>query len=658
MVTFNIPSKILRSVLATTLTVFVFLLSGCEQKPADEKTTAKEAVPADKAAVEVAPEKHSTTPAAEQKAAEATTAIQVPENPTKDVYFGNLHVHTQWSFDAYINGAIAGPEEAYRWAKGEAIPGGGDGTPLKIKVPLDWYIVSDHAEYMGALPLMADADSPVSKHPLAADITGDDPAASFNAYTKILDGISNRKPDPMLGDPALGKTIWEKIVDIADSHYEPGKFTTMAGYEWTSNPDWRNLHRIVFFKDTKKVPDLPFSALDSNKPEDLWQWMDAQRKMGNEVLAIPHNGNASDGLMFPVGKSYGGSELNKEYAATRMRNEPVYEITQIKGTSETHPALFPNDEFGSFELWDYTLASTATPPEHKRGGYVREALIRGLKLGQEGNGNPFKYGFIGDSDTHNSAAAIEEDNYTGKFGFENDPKHRLQGPPGVTAAGAKQIRQFSSGGVAGVWAKANTREGIFEAIKRKETYATSGPRIKVRLFAGFDMNGIALASVDGLNQAYEKGVPMGGDLTSAPQGKAPTLVVHAIKEPDGANLDRIQIIKGWVDNSGKPQHKIYNIALSDDRKADSDGNIPAVGNTVNENEATYTNTIGDTELKVTWSDPDFDASLPALYYARVIEIPTPRWSTYDAVRNNLKRPEDVPVSIQERAWTSPVWYTP
>lgn len=591
------------------------------------------------------------------------TAVQpqaeIPLNPVNDVYFGNLHVHTRWSFDAYINAAAGGPDDAYRWAKGESIPGGGDGTPLKIKVPLDWYAVSDHAEYLGALPLMGDANSPVSSHPLAADITGDDPKKSFDAYTEILDGISNRRPDPLLNDPVLAKSIWSEMVEIADRHYEPGKFTTMAAFEWSANPDWRNLHRIVFFKDTKHVPLVPFSALDSDRPEDLWRWMDEQRAQGNDVLAIPHNGNASDGIMFPAEKSYGGSELNKAYAETRMRNEPAYEISQIKGTSETHPALFPNDEFGTFELWDYTLASTATPPEHKSGGYVREALIRGLKLEQDGNGNPFKYGFIGDSDTHNSASAIEEDNYTGKFGFENDPKHRLQGPPGVSAAAAKQVRQFSSGGVAAVWARANTREEIFEAIRRKETYATSGPRLKLRFFAGFEMQLATLTSPEGLQNAYKAGVPMGGDLGGTADPKArPQFLVHALKEAGGANLDRIQIIKGWIDGEGKQQYKIVNVALSDDRKADADGKIPPVGNTVNIKDATYTNTIGDTELSTTWTDEEFDPEQPAMYYVRVLEIPTPRWSTYDAARTGLPLPDDLPTSIQERAWSSPIWYTP
>ncbi|MBC2838858.1 DUF3604 domain-containing protein [Robiginitalea sp. SC105] len=579
-------------------------------------------------------------------------------NPNKDVFFGNLHVHTKWSFDAFINGAASGPEEAYRWAKGETIPGGGDGTPLKIKTPLDWYVVADHAEFMGALPMMNDPNSAASKHPLAADIIGDDPVKSFNAYTAILDDISNRRNDSILGSPELQRSVWSDIVSIADQHYAPGSFTTFAGYEWTSNPDWQNLHRIVLFRDTDHVPELPFSAIDSDVPERLWEWMDNQRQSGNEVLAIPHNGNASDGLMFPEEKSYGGSAINKEYASTRMRNEPVYELTQIKGTSETHPELSPNDEFASFELWDYTLASTATPPENKKGGYMREALIRSLKYDMEGKGNPFKYGFIGDSDTHNSASPVEEDNYSGKFGFENDPKHRLDGPPGVSEAAAKQVREFSSAGIAAVWAVSNTREAIFEAIKNKETYATSGPRMKVRFFAGYDYPENLLDMSGWLETAYASGVPMGGDLSPASDGKVPVFAIQAVKEADGANLDRIQVIKGWVDAGGATHEKIYNVALSDNRMADAAGNVPAVGNTVDAANASYTNDIGDVELMALWSDPDFDPAQHAVYYVRVLQIPTPRWSTYDAKTLGRQPREDLPVSIQERAWSSPIWYNP
>ena len=584
---------------------------------------------------------------------------QVARNPVRDVYFGNLHVHTRWSFDAFANDAASGPDEAYRWAKGEPIPGGVDGTLLKIKVALDWYAVSDHAEYLGALPLMEDPDSPVSEHPLAAAIIGDDPKASFDAYTKIQNGIYlEKRNDPILGDTAIARSVWSEVVKIADEHNDPGTFTTFAGYEWTAAPDYRNMHRIIVFADTDTLPDRPLSAIDTDVPEELWKWMDAQRAAGARLLAVPHNGNASNGWMFPREVSYGGSRLVSAYAEARMRNEPLYELTQIKGTSETHPKLYPNDEFGSFEIWDYTLASTATPPEHKRGGYAREALIRGLGLDASGKGNPFKFGFIGDSDTHNSAAAIEEDNYTGKFGFENDPRHRLEGPPGVGEAGARQVREFSSGGVAGVWAESNTRNDIFAALERKETFATSGPRLKVRFFGGFSMPSAAMATVEQLRKAYEAGVPMGGDLPAAPRAVAPTFLVHAIKEVEGANLDRIQIIKGWVDKTGEQRHAIYDVALSGDREPAADGTVPPVGDTVNADEGSYTNTIGDVQLSAAWTDPDFVPGVPAVYYARVLQIPTPRWSTYDAARTGIALPEGLPVSIQERAWTSPIWYSP
>jgi len=582
------------------------------------------------------------------------TAQDVEPNPLRDAYFGNLHVHTAWSFDANINGAVAGPDEAYRWAKGEVIPGGGGGPDLQIRRPLDWYAVGDHAEYLGAVRLMADPDSPVSEHPLAGAISGDDPEASFAAYTEILDGISNRRNDPILGDPELLTSVWEQIIEIADQHYDPGAFTTFAGFEWTSNPGWRNLHRVVIFRDTENISDHAFSAIESDREEDLWAWMDLQRESGAELLAVPHNGNASDGLMFPIGTSYGGSDIDSAYAETRMRNEPLYELTQIKGTSETLPVLSPNDEFANFEIWDYTLASTATPPENKVGGYMREALIRGMALAAEGNGNPFKYGFIGDSDTHNSASAIEEDNYTGKFGFENNPEHRLEGPPGVSEAAAQQVREFSSGGVAGVWAESNTRGAIFDAMVRKETFATSGPRMRVRMFGGFGYAEGVMGGDDWLQAAYDGGVPMGGDLPAAPEGgAAPTFLVAAIKEADGANLDRIQIIKGWIED-GEQMEQIYDVALSDDRTDGSE----RVGNTVNVAAATYTNDIGAVELTVAWTDPDFDPSVPALYYARVLQIPTPRWSTYDARTLGVDVPDGLPTSIQERAWTSPIWYTP
>jgi hypothetical protein len=584
-------------------------------------------------------------------------AQEVQLRPQREAYFGNFHVHTSYSFDGYTNGSVTAPDDAYRWAKGEAIPGGGGGPELKIKVPLDWYVVSDHAEYLGVFRKMEDPESPFSKLEIAKRITSDDEAVAFAAFGELLNKMSAGESDPELTDAVVSKTIWQEVVATADRHYKPGRFTTFPGYEWTSNPGQENLHRVVVFESSKGAPDLPFSAFDSDKPEDLWKWMDGLRAKGARLLAIPHNGNASNGLMFPEERSYGGSQLDRAYATARMRNEPVYEVTQIKGTSETHPALSPNDEFAGFELWDYTLSADARHPEKRVGSYVREALIRGLALEAAGQGNPFKYGLIGDSDTHNSASAPEEDNYTGKFGLENDPRHRLLGPPGFEEKNKQQIREFSSGGLAGVWAKANTREEIFAAISRKETFATTGPRMKVRFFGGFQFSDGSLDAADWLEQAYRQGVPMGGDLAAAPADKAPVFLVHAMKEANGANLDRIQIIKGWVQD-GKQHEAIHDVALSDGRELAQSGKVPPVGNTVKVEEASYDNSIGDPQLRAVWTDPDFDPALHAVYYARVLQIPTPRWSTYDAKRLGVAIPKGLPESIQERAFTSPIWYAP
>jgi hypothetical protein len=584
-------------------------------------------------------------------------AAPAPVNALKDVYFGNLHVHTRYSFDGYTNGSVTTPDDAYRWAKGESIPGGGGGGSMQIKRPLDWYVVSDHSEYLGVFPRMEDPASPLSKHPLARDVTSKEPGVAFAAFGRILQGMSTGKPDPGLANPEISKTIWQEVVQTADKHYAPGKFTTFAGYEWTSNPGQRNLHRVVLFARTDNVPALPFSSFDSEQEEMLWKWMDEQRSRGTSLLAIPHNGNASDGLMFPLEKTFAGSALAAEYAATRMRNEPVYEITQIKGTSETMPSLSPNDEFAGFEIWDYTLSTDARPPMHKVGGYARDAFLRGLKLEAEGKGNPFKYGVIGDSDTHNSASSIEEDNYTGKFASENMPEHRFEGPPGYAEANKRQIREFSSGGLAAVWAESNTREALYAAIERKETYATSGPRMKLRVFAGYDFAPDAVDSPTWIENAYARGVPMGGNLASAPEGKAPVLLIRAAKDAEGANLDRLQVVKGWV-KDGKMQEKIYDVAASGDRGPDASGKLRPVGNTVEVKTATYANTIGSAELATAWTDPDFDPAAHAFYYVRLLEIPTPRWSTYDAVKLGVPPRKDLPAFIQERAWSSPIWYSP
>ncbi len=593
-------------------------------------------------------------PARAAAAATGTPAAALPPpNPQRDVYFGAVHVHTGWSFDGFTNGSKTVPDDAYAWAKGEAITNSGIGGKIQIRTPLDFYMVSDHAEYMGIFNQMSNPDSPLSKHPLAAGVTSSDANTRLQTFAGILRDMSAGQRDPALSDPALAGSVWQQIVKAADAHYRPGKFTTFAGFEWTSNPEQRNLHRVVVFRDTAKLPPLVLSALDSDDPETLWKWMDEQRAKGSSLLAIPHNGNASDGRMFETVR-FDGKPIDAAYNKARATNEPLYEISQIKGTSETWPALSPNDEFAGFELWDYTLSADAQRPKNHRGAYARQALLEGMAQETRGNGNPFKYGFIGDTDTHNAAASNEEFNYTGKFAIENDPKDRMQGLPGQPPQQVQQIREFSSGGLAGVWAEANTREAIFDAMRRKETFGTSGPMIRLRFFASSELNAGALQAGDFVRQAYASGVPMGGDLKPA-AGKPPTFFVMAMKDPKSGNLDRVQIVKGWLDEQGKPHERIHDVAWSGARKPDAAGKLPAVGNTVDVAKGTYQNSIGAAELRAAWADPDYKAGQRAFYYVRVLEIPTPRWSTIDAARLGVPIPQGLPASIQERAWSSPIW---
>jgi Protein of unknown function (DUF3604) len=590
-----------------------------------------------------------------------TQAADAPSpNPHNNAYFGDVHVHTGWSFDGFTNGSKTTPMDAYAWAQGKKITGSG-GPEMQIKTPLDFYMVADHAEYMGVFNQMANPDSPLSKTELAKGVTSPDANVRIQTFAGVLRDMSAGKRDPQLSDPVLAGSVWAEIVKAADANYTPGKFTTFAGFEWTSNPQQRNLHRVVVFRDTKHLPDLVLSALDSDDPETLWRWMDEQRAKGSTLFAIPHNGNASDGRMFELTK-FDGKPIDAAYNATRARNEPLYEITQIKGTSETHPDLSPTDEFAGFEQWDYTLSADYQRPTQRKGSFARQALLDGMSQAAGGAGNPFKYGFIGDSDTHNAAASNEEFNFTGKFAFENNARERLTGVPGAPAGQVQQIQEFSSAGLAGVWAPENTREAIWDAMQRKETFATSGPMITVRFFGGFDYATDDVQKPDFLKRAYSAGVPMGGALKPGAlkpgTGKAPTFLVMASKDPKSANLDRIQIVKGWLDASGKQHEKVYDVAWSGDRKQGADGKLPAVGNSVDLKTATYTNDIGAPQLATGWTDPDFKPEESAVYYARVIEVPTPRWNTYDAVREKMPPLTKVPATIQERAWSSPIWYTP
>ncbi len=578
--------------------------------------------------------------------------------PATNAYFGAVHIHTSYSFDAYTNGTLTSPAHAYQWAQGKAIPGGGGGPDLQIRQPLDFYAVSDHAEWLGVFKLMEDPGNPLSKHPLAPDITSADQNTRMQTYAKVLRDFSMGKPDPSLNDPAINKTVWADIVKTADDYYLPGEFTTFPAFEWSANPDMRNLHRVVLFQSSANVPATVLSSVESTDPEHLWAWMGEQRDRGATLLAIPHNGNASDGLMFSL-QTQDGKPLSEAYISTRAANEPLYEITQIKGTSETNPALSPNDEFASFEQWDYTLSADGLRPTHRKGSFARQALLDGLTFKARGMGNPFHYGFIGDSDTHNAAASNEEFNYTGKFAFENDAGHRLLGVKGQPEHQVQQVREFSSGGLAGVWASENTREAIYAAMLRRETFGTTGPQIKVRFFGGWGFEADDVISPDFVARGYENGVPMGGTLKGKSKKKGPpSFLVWAIKGANSGNLDRIQIIKGWVDASGAQHEKIYNVTWSGKRKMNAEGELPAVGSTVDAAKASYTNTIGAAELSAMWTDPDFDRDQHAFYYARVLEIPTPRWSTYDAMKLGIDIPEGLPASIQERAYTSPIWYQP
>ncbi|MGI9591591.1 MAG: DUF3604 domain-containing protein, partial [Myxococcota bacterium] len=614
--------------------------SGCNDAPDPAAPRSATATPAAPAA--------ATPPAEESR----------PEPAERRVLYGAVHVHTSFSFDTFTNGTVSRPADAYAWARGEPIQGNAAGLQIRIRTPLDFYAVSDHAEMMGVFPRMKDPQSPLSQHPLASRVLSEDRNTAMQAFAEVLRDLSAGRLDPGLTDPEVSRGVWREIVETADAHYEPGRFSTFPAFEWTSNPDKRNLHRVVVFRDSQNLPELAFSALDSDRPEDLWRWMEAQREGGTTLMAIPHNANASDGLMFSLEDS-DGKPLDPAHVEARSANEPLYEISQIKGTSETHPVLSPNDEFASFEIWDYTLSADSERPTHRKGSYARQALLDGLSLARQGVGNPFRFGFIGDTDTHNAAASNEENNYTGKFAFETNPRHRLLGIEGQPEPQRQQVREFSSGGLAGVWAEENTRESIYQAMLRKETFGTSGPRISLRFFGGWDFAAADLLSPGWIGAGYARGVAMGGTLPAAPPGAKPTFLVWAAKDPKSGNLDRIQLVKGWVDAAGEQHQAVHDVVWSDGRPPDAaTGELPSVGDTVDAKSASYSNTIGDTQLYAMWSDDAFDPHSHAFYYLRVIEIPTPRWSTRDAAALGVEIPGGLPTSIQERAWSSPIWYTP
>ena len=583
----------------------------------------------------------------------AGVAAGPEKNPDRDVYFGETHVHTSWSFDAFVFGnTMTGPEEAYKFAMGQPIrhPGGYE---IKITRPLDFMAVTDHAEYAGTVRLANDPGSELSKLPIAEKLKVRSKDDVMKIYLWLGGSMIENKPIKELNDPAVSGSVWKQVVAIADKYYQPGKFTTFAAYEWTSTPDNRNMHRNVIFRDSKKVPDTPFTALDSDHPEDLWSWMDGQRKAGHELLAISHNANISDGIMFPLEVDSKNRPIDRAWAQERVNNEPLTEIHQLKGTSETHPELSPNDEFANYEILTYLLGGVERAPK-LHGSYVREAYQNGLAMQATRGYNPYKMGVVGASDSHDTASGYSQTDYFGGHGLlDATPAQRLSGKKEA----GMDMAFLSTAGLGGVWAEENTRESIFAAMRRKETYGTSGVRIRVRFFGGWGLPAEMLAQKEWVKTAYQAGVPMGADLP-ARKGSAPTFIVWAVKDPDDGNLDRIQIVKGWTQD-GQIFEKIYDVVWSGNRKPDpGTGKVPPVGSTVNAQNASYTNTIGATELKKVWTDPAFDPGLNAFYYGRVIQIPTPRWTTYDAKKLGVSPPSSVSPTVQERAWTSPIWYTP
>jgi hypothetical protein len=479
----------------------------------------------------------------------------------------------------------------------------------------------------------------------------------------IAAGSQGDIPKAML-DPKIARTIWNSYTETADRFNDPGRFTALIGYEWTSLIKGNNLHRVLIFRGDKSKANqiLPFTFADSTDPEKLWEFMAAyEKKTGDYVLAIPHNGNLSNGMMFAF-TTVSGKPLDRAYAETRANWEPVYEITQIKGDGEAHPFLSPNDEFAGYELWDKGNLDMSQKKTNDmlQYEYAREALKNGLRLGNELGVNPFKFGVIGSTDSHTSLATAAEENFFGKHSGKEPKADRWKKPVLATPAGDVMGWEQVSSGLAAVWATENTREAIWDALNRREVYATTGSRILVRFWGGWDFVTSDAGSRLPAEIGYTKGVPMGGDLSTAPAGKSPTFLVGALKDPYSGNLDRIQIVKGWLDKKGKTHEKVYNVVWgdADRRKLDKNGKLPKVGSTVDIKNATWTNTIGDPELIAVWKDPDFDPTQLAFYYARVIEIPTPRWTAYDAKRFGVKMSEEVPMITQERAYTSPIWYTP
>ena len=583
------------------------------------------------------------------------------------VFFGDTHHHSSYSFDSGMFGNTLGPEDSFRFARGEEVTAS-NGMKAKLIRPLDFLVVSDHAAYLGFTDLIKNADERLMATEGGKEMVEGYKAGGEEAWLFVVSMMKDFDiGEPRFEDLEINRTVWESLVDIASEYNEPGFFTALNGYEWTSAPEGNNLHRVVIFRDgperVKKI--VPFSAFDSVEPEGLWEFLAGyEESTGGRVLAIPHNGNISNGLMFSETMS-NGKPLTKEYAEKRALWEPLMEVTQAKGDGEAHPFLSTEDEFADFETWDFGNAGSPTTPKKEsmlQYEYARPALKWGLKHANDLGVNPYKFGIVGGTDTHTSLSTTREENFFGKL------PNLLPGPERTKEAmvmkadktPAVESWQTSASGLTGVWARENTRESLFDAMARKEVYATTGTRILVRVFAGWDIQPEDVEGSDFVELGYAHGVPMGADLSDSPASDlSPAIMIRAMRDPDGANLDRIQVIKGWVDSKGEMRERIYDVAVSDGRKIGRDGRCNEnVGSTVSIEKAIYTNSIGDAVLMAHWRDPDFDPKERAFYYVRVIEIPTPRWTAYDAVRFGIDMPDEISMVIQDRAYTSPIWYTP
>ena len=589
-----------------------------------------------------------------------------------DVYFGDTHVHTRISADAAGGGTTLGPRDAYRFARGEQVVSN-SGQPVKLSRPLDFYMITDHSDGMGAITDIIKGTPEILADPVGKEFHeafnkgGQDAAdAAFRLTGMFSQGkvpvVMNYQP----GNPAY-RRVWDDLIQAAEEFNEPHRFTTFIAFEWTSLVKGNNLHRNVIFRDGPSRAGLvePYTTtppVGSPNPRDLWRWMQGyEDKTGGDVIAIPHNGNLSNGMMFALQDDFDdGKPLDRDYAEARQKWERLYEVTQNKGDGEAHPLLSSEDEFADFETWDMGNLdlSVKKTAEMLPGEYARSGLKRGLELEAELGVNPFKFGMVGASDNHVGLTTADNDNFFGKFKQYEPNPHRANHISKENKENGAQLNswQYITAGLTAVWATENTRDAIFDGMERREVYATTGPRIRVRFFGGFDFTAEDAKRRDLALLGYTKGVPMGRDLKMAPDGKAPTFLVYAMRDPMGANLDRIQIIKGWLDADGRAQEKVYDVAWSGDRKPDGNGKLPPVGDTVDLSIPSWTNTIGAPELGTVWTDPDFDPALKAFYYARVIEIPTPRWTAYDRVKFKLDLPKEIPLKAQERAYTSPIWY--